>query len=107
MRFQVYQVSLEVNRSLRQPLVKIRTCDPKLFGQIRGVASSVPMNIAEGNRRSGKDRPYHFRVAAGSAAEVRSALEVLEAWGDLDPRDGAPTLKLIDRVLAMLWKLTR
>ncbi len=107
MHFQVYQVSLEGIRSLRQPLVKIRTCDPKLFGHIREAASSVPMNIAEGHRRSGKDRPYHFCVAAGSAAEVRSALEVLEAWGDLEARENAPALKLLDRVLAMLWKLTK
>lgn len=61
------------------------------------------LNIAEGNRRSGKDRLQFFRIAAGGAAEVRAALEVARAWGMIDP---APTAEVeLDGVLAMLWKL--
>ena len=30
----------------------------------RKAASSIALNLAEGNRRGGKDKPYHFRVAA-------------------------------------------
>jgi hypothetical protein len=48
-----------------------------------------------------------FRIAAGSADEARTALEVAVAWGDLGSERVAPALALLDRVLAMLWKLTR
>jgi len=45
-----------------------------------------------------------FRIAAGSAAEVRATLEVALAWGYLD---AAPLAAAeVDRVLAMLWRLT-
>jgi len=74
MSFQVLEFSLELISSLREPLKVIRCRDPQLYRQIRAAGSSVAMNIAEGNWRSGGDRLHHFRVAAGSAAEVRTAL---------------------------------
>jgi hypothetical protein len=33
-------------------------------------------------------------------------LRVAVAWGDLDEPDAAEALGLLDRVLAMLWRLT-
>jgi hypothetical protein len=51
-------------------------------------------------------RLHHWRVAAGSADEVRTALRVAVAWGDFDEPDAADALGLLDRVLAMLWRLT-
>jgi four helix bundle protein len=65
------------------------------------------LNVAEGNRRSGKDRLHHFRIAAGSAEEVRTALRVAAAWGDLQEPAMAEPLRLLDRVLGMLWSLSR
>ena len=75
-----------------------------LADQLRRAASSVALNIAEGNRRVGQDRFHFFRIAAGSAAEVRAALEVGRAWGSIgaSPAAGAE----LYRVLAMLWRLT-
>jgi hypothetical protein len=35
-----------------------------------------------------------------------SALRVALAWGDVDDGDVAPALDLLDRVLAMLWRMT-
>jgi four helix bundle protein len=106
MPFQALEVSLEAIRSLRSPLGRIRTRDPRLYQQIRRAANSVTLNLAEGARRRGKDRLHLWRIAAGSAAEVRSALRAAEAWGDLEPSSIAPALALLDRVLAMLWRLT-
>ena len=107
MAFQALEISLELVRSLRGPLEAIRIRDPQLYRQIRAAVSSVPLNLAEGRRRSGGDRAHHWRIAAGSADEVRTALRVALALGDLDPSQVAAPLGLIDRVLAMLWKLTR
>jgi four helix bundle protein len=65
----------------------------------------VPANIAEGNRRAGRDRRHLWHVAAGSADEVCAHLRVAEAWGYVSGGDIAEVLALADRVLAMLWRL--
>jgi four helix bundle protein len=104
--FDALEVSLDLVRSLRRPVERLRVRDRGLSDQIRRAASSVPMNLAEGRRRSGGDRLYHFRIAAGSADELRTALRVAVAWGDLDPVEVTQALHLLDRLLAMTWRLT-
>jgi four helix bundle protein len=69
-------------------------------------ASSVAANIEEANRRTGGDRRYLLKVAAGSAAETRAHLRVAVAWGWLRTMDVESTLALLDRQLAVLWRLT-
>ena len=73
---------------------------------IRRAGSSDAQNFAEGRRRAGKDKLHHYRIAAGSADEIAAALRVAEAWGYLDAATIREPLELIDRVLAMTWKLT-
>ena len=103
MRFEALEVSIDIIRSLRQPLEILRSRDADLHRQVRRAASSVALNISEGNRRAGKDRLHHFRIAAGSAAEVCTALRVAAAWGDLQEPLIAGSLQQLDRLLAMLW----
>ena len=85
---------------------KLRSRDAKLADQICRGGSSVPSNLAEGDRRAGKDKQHHWRIAAGSADEVRTAWRVAEAWGYLGDKDTRKPLELLDRCLAMLWRLT-
>ena len=102
--FHVYGAALGLVSALRPVLGQLKKSDRALADQLRRATSSVVLNIAEGNRRSGQDRVQFFRIAAGSAAEVRAALEVAAAWGMID---AAPTAEAeLDRVLAMLWRLT-
>jgi four helix bundle protein len=77
--FECYEIALELVRGLAGVLVQLERRDRDLARQARRAATSVPLNLAEGNRRVGKDRLHHFRVAAGSAAEVRAVLDVAEA----------------------------
>ncbi len=105
--FFAYDVALELVRSLREPLALLARRDPSLADQLRRAAASVPLNVAEGNRRAGRDRTHLFRVAAGSAAEVRACLEVAEAFGYLGRQAVGPALAPCDRVLALLHGLTR
>ena len=105
MRWDVFEVSLELIRSLRDPLGQVRLCDKALADQIARAASSVPLNLSEGRRRAGKDRIHHFRVAAGSAEEVRASLLVVQAWG-YDGDSLAGPLALLDRLGAMLYRMT-
>jgi four helix bundle protein len=55
----------------------------------------------------GKDRAHHYRIAAGSAAEVGAALEIAAAWGYVPEAALAESRALVDRELALLWGLTR
>jgi four helix bundle protein len=91
---------------LRQPLSAIAQHDADLAQQLRRAAASVPLNLSEGRRRSGRDRLHLWRVAAGSADEVVATLRVAEAWGHVENASIAPALASCDRVLAMVWRLT-
>ena len=102
--FQVYDAALALVAALRPVLERLKKQDRSLADQLRRAASSVALNIAEGNRRAGQDRVQFFRIAAGSAPEVRAAIEVGKAWGSLEAAPAAEAE--LDRVLAMLWRLT-
>ncbi len=102
--FHVYGAALGLVSALQSVLDGLMKSDRALADQLRRAASSVVLNIAEGNRRAGRDRVQFFRIAAGSAAEVRAALEVAQAWGLVGVAPEAEAE--LDRVLAMLWRLT-
>ena len=105
MQFQALELSLDLIRCLSGAVARLRTRDPRLAAQIKSAASSVALNLGEGRRRCGKDRLHHFRIAAGSAEEVRTALRVAQSWGDLAGETIHEALRLLDRILAILWKL--
>ena len=103
-KFQAYEVTLEMATALRPAVDALARRDKDLAAQVRRAASSVVLNIAEGARRTGKDRLHLYRIAAGSASEVRAGLELAQVWQHLGPLPEVEAL--LDRVLAMLWKLT-
>src|SRR5262249_44032064 len=47
----------------------------------RTSAVRKPLNLAEGQGRTGRDRGDHFHIASGSASEVVASLQVAEVWG--------------------------
>jgi four helix bundle protein len=106
MAFDAFEVALAMVRSLREPVRRIREADAALADQVRRAAQSVPLNVAEARKRVGRDRVHLWRVAAGSAAEVRAALRVAVAWGYVRDAEVAEALGLLDRQCAMLWRLT-
>ena len=79
--FGAYALGLEAIRLLRplEPIIKQHDAD--LARQIRKAASSVALNLAEGAKRRGEDRLYHYSVAAGGANEVLAGLDTSDAWG--------------------------
>ena len=107
-QFQVLKVALELITTLRPVCELVQQHDRDLAAQLRRAASSVPLCISEGAQRVGRDRLHLWRVAAGSAAEVRTGLAVAAAWGYVAASDAANTaaLGLLDRIIAMLWRLT-
>ena len=107
MNFIALEISLDLIRALREPLKRIAQHDANLAEQMRDALRSVPGNLAEGRRRVGKDRPHHFRIAAGSADEALTGARTAEAFGYIDAESIAPALTVGDRLLGMLWSLTR
>jgi len=78
--------------------------DRDLGDQIRRAATSVSMNLAEGQRSMKGNRHKHYSIAHGSANEVKAGLMVARAWGWIESSERA--LAILDRLLAVLWKLT-
>jgi len=106
MPFDAETNALAIIRALRAQLLLLDRSNPGHADNARRAASSIVHNVSEGRRRVGKDRLHQWRIAAGSAAELRSAIQAAVAWGWLGEEDVAEALELIDRELAMLWRLT-
>ena len=105
--FIAYEVSLDAIRSLRTIVPLIAARDVDLADQLRRAASAVPLNLAEGRRRRGRDRTRVWRIAAGEAQEALAALEVAAAWSIVDDAVLAESRGHLDRVLRLLWPLTK
>ena len=105
MAFDAYDRSLTLLRALVPLLARLAGIDPKLADQLRRAAQSTTLNIAEANRRRGRDRTNRFRTALGSAAEVASCVDVAVALGYAAAGDHADVLALVDRVRAMTYRL--
>ena len=103
MAFDVYDCSLSLLRCLVPLLERLTALDAKLADQLRRAAQSIALNVAEANRRTGRDRRNRFRIALGSAAEVGSCLDVAVALGYLG--DHADACALVDRIRAMSYRL--
>jgi len=110
MRFDALELAIQLIRNLRPLVERLRTRNADAARQIRRAADSVPSNLAEGGKRLGRDRIHHFSVAAGSAEEVRTALRVAVAWGDitgdLSEAEVCGALEILDRIIANCWRLT-
>jgi four helix bundle protein len=107
MSFDAYDRSVDLLRTLAPVLTSLASIDGPLADQLRRAAQSVPLNIAEANRRTLRDRRNRFRIALGSAAEVAACLDVALALGYLEAERVAAALALIDRVRAMTYRLAQ
>ena len=105
--FQAFEIAIQMVASLKEPLAVIAQRDAELASQLRRAATSVPLNLAEGRRRVGKDRLHLFRIASGSSDEVTACLRVAAAFGYLPEASVAEALGFADRVRGIVWSLTR
>ena len=102
--FIAYEVSVQLVSSLRELVPIIERSDRDLADQMRRAASSVVLNLAEGSRSAKGNKHKHFAIAHGSASEVKAALELARAWGWIE--EAREPRELLDRLLALLWRLT-
>src|SRR5262245_16993635 len=102
--FIAYEVSVQLVASLREPVALIEGSNRDLADQLRRAATSVVLNLAEGQRLTKGNKQKHYAIAHGSANEVKVALAAAQAWGWID--DVADSRAILDRLLALLWRLT-
>ena len=104
--FDALEMSLTAMEQLAPIESKVRMRRKSLADEIGRAAESVSLNISEGRERAGLDRADLFRKAAGSASELTTALRIARARGFITAADFAAVDAPLDRVRAMLWRLT-
>ena len=104
MKFEAYEVALQLIRSLRGTIAAIARHDKDLASQLKRALASIALNLPEGLAREGGDRLHLWRCARGSVKESGGCLDVAEALGYVEVP--AESLELLDRLRAMCWRLT-
>jgi four helix bundle protein len=103
----VHQLALQTISLLRPLMPRVAQQDRSLAQQLQRAASSVALNLGEAEYSDPGNRRARFHTAAGSAGQTRTALQVAVAWGYVGETQAAPVIEQLDRVVAMLWRLTR
>jgi four helix bundle protein len=99
MALQVAGLSIEMIEALRPIVPRIKRHDRSLADQLVRAASSVALNIAEGEHSDPGNRKARFFTAAGSANETLTALRVAVAWGYFAPGEAEEASVLLWRIL--------
>jgi len=102
--FVAYTVAIELIHDLRDLVPVIKRHDRDLADQIHRAATSVALNLSEGRCLTAGNQRRHYELAHGSASEVKGALDLAEAWGWV--ADTTAPRRTLDRLLALLWRLT-
>ncbi|MDF1741695.1 MAG: four helix bundle protein [Verrucomicrobiales bacterium] len=103
----VYQRAIDFAKWVPAPLAKI----PKsaaLWSQLDRAATSIPLNIAEGNGKwTAKDRSRFFDIAKGSALECGAILDVGVARAYITPDDSVEGKSILLEIVRMLVGLIK
>ncbi len=99
-----YQVALELVHELRPIVASLRTQDSNLADQLQRCATSVVLNLGEGQRRQKGNKHRAYETAHGEAREVLACLDCAHAWGWI-AQDSAAR-ETCDRLLRLCWGLT-
>ena len=102
--FAAYDVAYELVAELKTIIEQLRKHSAEAADHVERAAISILFNVAEGNRRYGRDPKRYFAIAAGSTSEVLAALDLARAWDWRISDERARAL--IDRERAILWGLT-
>ena len=105
-KFVALELSLEIVDKLRDVVGLIRKRYGRLADQIVRAAGSVAANLAEAGGRQGKDRVHCFSASQRAARTKPWFIFVSRRVGMGAAQDVQAVLALIDRELAILWRLT-
>ena len=106
MKLEVHEIAIEMIENLKPLVAIIARHDRSLAEQIKRSGSGVALALGEGVYSRKGNQPARFQEALASAGETRTALRVALAWGYVNELQTRATLALIDRIVAMSWRLT-
>ena len=78
--FAAYDVALELAKEMKPIIEELRRRSAEAGKQVERAMISVLFNIAEGNKRAGKDPVRFFVMARGSVSELQAALDLASVW---------------------------
>ena len=105
--FDTLEMSVTVMELMGPIEAKVRMKRKSLADQIGRAAESIALNVSEGRLRCDGDQRRHWQMAAGSASEVTTALRIAVLRRYITRDDFAAVDADLDRVRAMLFRLTR
>jgi four helix bundle protein len=106
-KLDVYRLALDFVRWSSPLVIRLPSPCRNAATQLIRAADSIPLNIAEGNaKRQGPDRRRYFETARASATECAAALDVIAARGGRSEVEISPGKELLDRIVAMLTRLS-
>ena len=103
MALKILNTAIEVVRSMRTTVNVIAQHDADLARQMRRALTSIPLSIAEGERRWNGNGRQRFETAMGSANEVVACLRVADAMGYVVV--DAKLLDALDKIARTLRRL--
>ena len=103
--FHAYAVALEIDGLVGEVVGRIRTKNRHLADQGDRSSQSLTLNVAEGNRRRGRDRTHMFTTALTSADELETVLDLAVGRRYMTETELTPLRDLLDREKAMLYRL--
>jgi four helix bundle protein len=107
MAFQVEELTIPLIEALVPLMPRIKQRDRSLADQLRRAASSIGLNCAEAAFSDPGNRRARLFTAAGSAGETRHALRQAVAWRLVTASEAESAMKLLERIVAILWRMTR
>jgi len=103
--FDAYTVSREFFARVWKACSRLPESEHK--DQLVRAAESILRNIGEAHAVLGADRKRRFRLAAAEASECVASLDILEIRGAIPAETIGELRALLDRVCAMLYRLSR
>jgi four helix bundle protein len=106
-KLDVYQVALEFNGWVGDLLATVEA-KAAAKDQLDRAATSIPLNLAEGNGKfSRRDRARFFDIARGSALEAAASLDVLVSRKVITQARVVPAKEQLVRIVNMLMGLLK
>ena len=105
-KLDVYQAALEYVANVYRLAPRLKGSHRHARDQLLRASQSIPLNIAEGNGKSGPaDRRRYFEIARGSALECAAIQDVLQVGSAITEEENARNKELLNRIVAMLTRL--
>jgi four helix bundle protein len=103
-RLDVYRCAVRLLGLASSLAARLPRGNAELADQLRRAALSVPLNIAEGSGKEGRDAARFYAIARGSAL-CAAVLDAMEALRLTEGADVGEERELAERIVSMLTKM--